>query len=429
MKKILFIALLLYCKISHAQYTPNCSDLSLYASYPTPLTAAEVSYINSVQQSQYPNAVKLEDPSSAYNCHNYAWVKRDGGNAFWLNTPGDDVFWNDGSYIVSSTTSALETRVSYQGDHSAVITGANNECTSKWGQMGLYKHDINYVPASYLPGQTKGFYKRNLPEITGSSSFCSSASYALSSVPAGATVSWSANPSEQVSISTTNNVATITKIGNGSFQLSATVSNSCGNFIVPAKTVFVGTPVPGDFPISGQTSICANSVTTYSVNALPGATNYNWIIPPAALTNGWYIIAGQGTPVLTVNTGLTSTSIRLKVSNNCGEGTSPEILFVNVNCGGFKFAVSPNPASNTIKISQNESVVQKQASNETVSQNASLSPFNVKIFDHNARFLKSGLSKSGENIELVTSDIPNGTYFLHIFQGKDVVKKQIIINH
>ncbi|WP_449438296.1 T9SS type A sorting domain-containing protein [Pedobacter steynii] len=28
-----------------------------------------------------------------------------------------------------------------------------------------------------------------------------------------------------------------------------------------------------------------------------------------------------------------------------------------------------------------------------------------------------------------TSDIPNGTYFLHIFQGKEIIKKQIIIRH
>ncbi|MBB6237545.1 hypothetical protein HDC90_002167 [Pedobacter sp. AK013] len=34
-----------------------------------------------------------------------------------------------------------------------------------------------------------------------------------------------------------------------------------------------------------------------------------------------------------------------------------------------------------------------------------------------------------QEILLHVSDLKNGTYFLHVFKGKDVIKKQIIISH
>jgi len=134
--------------MSMAQTTPNCTSISGYASYPTPLTTAQINSINSDQALQFPNAVKLEEPTSAYNCHNYAWVKTTGGSTFWLTTPGDDVFWNDGSYTATSYTGGADFRVSYQGDHSAVTTSVLNQCISKWGAWGLYRHNTTYVENS-----------------------------------------------------------------------------------------------------------------------------------------------------------------------------------------------------------------------------------------------------------------------------------------
>ena len=44
------------------------------------------------------------------------------------------------------------------------------------------------------------------------------------------------------------------------------------------------------------------------------------------------------------------------------------------------------------------------------------------LIDH---FRKMDKTKTSIN----TSSIPNGNYFLHVANGKDVVKKQIIIKH
>jgi hypothetical protein len=81
-------------------------------SYPSPHTQATINSINTYVTNTYPNAIKLENPTTAYNCHNYAWVKSTGGGSYWLNTPGDDLFWNDNSYLQTSNTTAPNIRVS-----------------------------------------------------------------------------------------------------------------------------------------------------------------------------------------------------------------------------------------------------------------------------------------------------------------------------
>jgi len=264
--------------------------------------------------------------------------------------------------------------------------------------------------------------------ISGPNQFCTTATYSVSNLPSGVTVTWSATPSSIVNISTSSNVATVTKIGNGMVNLVATLNSTCGSVNLPAKQVSVGTYSAGDFPISGQTNICSNTVSTYSVTALPGATNYNWIIPPTALANGWSIVTGQGTPVLTVITGSITTTLKLKVSNSCGESIAPANLTVNINpC--FSFVASPNPASNTLNVSQNNASSQLDANTTKVGDGRINKPFSVRLFDQSSKVLKSLSSERGDDISINTSDIPNGTYFLHIFQNKEVIKKQIIIQH
>jgi hypothetical protein len=94
------------------QSTPKGTGLSQHIISNTPLTQSQINSINSYVSSTFPNAVKLEEPTSSYNCHNYAWVKSAGGGTFWLNTPGDEAFWNDGSYVSSTNTTSPNIRVS-----------------------------------------------------------------------------------------------------------------------------------------------------------------------------------------------------------------------------------------------------------------------------------------------------------------------------
>ncbi|WP_199117165.1 T9SS type A sorting domain-containing protein [Pedobacter sp. ASV28] len=236
MKKITYTAIFFLIlgatiKCFPQQYTPNCTQI--YPIYPPPLTQAQINSANSQQQAQHPNVVKLDEPTSSYNCHNYAWVKRDGGATFWLNTPDDDSFWNDASYTqVTTNTNELELRVSYAGDHSAVITGPSYQCTSKWGAWGLYRHNINDVPASYLPSSTKYFYKKNITSISGPSQICTTANYSLVNLPTGATITWSVTGTYSISGSNTTNPVLVQRTSNGYGTLTGTVTLSCRTYTV-----------------------------------------------------------------------------------------------------------------------------------------------------------------------------------------------------
>lgn len=232
MKTFVLLVLTAWFNMTLGQFTPNCTDISARATYEPPLTQAQINTFNSQQQSLFPNAIKLEEPTSSYNCHNYAFVKSEGGAEFWLTTPGDDAFWNDGSYVTTTNISQANLKISYQGDHSAVTTGTPNQAISKWGAWGLYKHNITDVPVQYLPNNTLTYYRKK-PLISGSSLICTSETFGLIDQPAGSSVVWASSNSSLLSIHSTTGAATRQNYTlSGAVTLTATISNTCGSHIL-----------------------------------------------------------------------------------------------------------------------------------------------------------------------------------------------------
>jgi hypothetical protein len=63
-----------------------------------------------------------------------------------MNNPGDNTYWNDGSFIGSYAVGAANRKVSYASDdHSAITIDAIN-FRSKWGQLPRMRHAYNYCP-------------------------------------------------------------------------------------------------------------------------------------------------------------------------------------------------------------------------------------------------------------------------------------------
>ncbi len=81
---------------------------------------------------------------------------------------------------------------------------------------------------------------------------------------------------------------------------------------------------PNAFTISGNTSVCENSLETYSVTSQTGAT-YNWTV------TGGTISSGQGTNSINVLWGTAGTgTVSLTITNGCGSTTNN----INVNITG-----------------------------------------------------------------------------------------------
>jgi gliding motility-associated-like protein len=93
--------------------------------------------------------------------------------------------------------------------------------------------------------------------------------------------------------------------------------NGCGKSDSICKMVDIA-KIPDPLSMTGDATVCPNATVTYSVPATSNATNYQWTV-----TNGT-ITSGQGTPLLTVTWGATTTGrVCLTTSNRCGTAQVP----------------------------------------------------------------------------------------------------------
>jgi hypothetical protein len=120
--------------------TPNGSSVPviIYQELcPQQITAA-----NAEVAVAYPNATRLDDASSTYNCYAYAFHISEGGNRVWMNNPS--TYWSetDGSYTEVTTVDPFPGKIVYSGgDHAAVTTSTSGIYISKWGDYPLMRHD------------------------------------------------------------------------------------------------------------------------------------------------------------------------------------------------------------------------------------------------------------------------------------------------
>lgn len=132
----------------HYNFTPNGTRVQLFYNYTWAdhnTTASVAHEINEQYKATYVNATPLRDENPAYNCHSYAWYSTSAGNLYWLYQGGASTYME--SYT-KTTNPRSGDKVWYgSADHSAIYYG-NSMVTSKWGALGLFRHNIGYCPYS-----------------------------------------------------------------------------------------------------------------------------------------------------------------------------------------------------------------------------------------------------------------------------------------
>lgn len=131
-------------------HTPNGTRVPVVV-VTTELTPSQISEYNSYVATNYPSATRETNASHKYNCHSYAWYSTSTSNNIWMNTPGDDRYWQDGSYVsVDIRFQGPNDRISYASDdHSAIVAYSPTGpymYRSKWGQLPRMYHALNYSP-------------------------------------------------------------------------------------------------------------------------------------------------------------------------------------------------------------------------------------------------------------------------------------------
>ena len=76
--------------------------------------------------------------------------------------------------------------------------------------------------------------------------------------------------------------------------------------------------------INGPAIVCHDSITSYNIQLVPGATSYSWMVPAGAL-----ILNGQNTTSITIQWGNTGGSVSVIAGNQCGN-SNPSVLVVTI---------------------------------------------------------------------------------------------------
>jgi len=279
--------------------------------------------------------------------------------------------------------------------------------------------------------------------IAGPSTFCTSGTYSIANIPAGATVTWTATPSSAVTLTPSGQTVTLTKVNTSDVTLTANLVINCAPAPVQPFNLHEGGPVTPQINVFLKNMGGGTYNIIFSTPAVSGVT-YQWVV------NGQVVggnSASYTTPASNCSSGgpiLSIYDVQVNESNACG---------TNSNCQVFRYSCSPTPniiANGSCNGGGDFALMQSLNSNEVfsyypnpVNQKLTLStkwngyaflnnqasiPFSYQLFDVNGKAVRKG-SSDGKDIVLSINDLPNAIYYLHTKVNGRLIEKQIVVQH
>ena len=353
-------------------------------------------------------------------------------------------FWNvQNNHSFVSTKSALAFTGSNQ-NLSENISSRNLVCTgetpfnSYFGSFSTNQTHITLWPdaMNWLVQEFNGnpqppsvaYSSTTSYNINGSNVICSSGTYSINGLPAGAAVTWSASPASSATLTVSGQQATLTPLSTnttGNVVLSATVVSDCVPYYVNPLTVSCGV-APTANPITGPASGCTNDADDYTFQApvLTGASAWNWSTNPTSS----FIQPGENLATIGFNTA-TTYGIECDITTPCGVvKTFGNFTASTCTKGSAQFVIYPNPASTTMSIALTSNV-STAAVQPSQSQAKMATPFSYKLYNKLGQVLIQGNSADGSTVQFDTSGLIPDHYFVHISCGGNVIKTQVIVAH
>lgn len=223
----------------------------------------------------------------------------------------------------TSTTNSISATVGTTGG--LISVSATNSCGTSATQT--FAVTVNVVPVQ--PGT-----------ITGSVTVCSSSTqtYSIGSVAGATSYTWTLPVGWSITSGTgTNTIICTAGVAGGTISVTANNGTCASTAQTLAVAINSAPNTPGT--ISGPSPICANSMNTYYIAAVAGATGYVWTTP-----SGWTGTSTTDSIMTTANA--TSGNITVAASNVCGTSSASSLAIT----------VNPLPAMPTI--TQNGNVLQ-----------------------------------------------------------------------
>jgi len=279
--------------------------------------------------------------------------------------------------------------------------------------------------------------------ITGPSIVCTSNStFTLTSLPPGASATWSfspalVTPSSGSGTSATFHGSSCSYMGEGT--LTFTINRSgCFPLQMTKRNIIVNGPDYSDVelnvlysdgrpaPKAGSTwLLCPN--THYHIylinNSSCQTSNYNWTIP-----SGWTLNYQYNNMISIYTNASPGGNVIVKAQTCCADcGSSVTInstyFGYYYNCG-YGFSMYPNPTSDAITITINEAAFIDSKDLDELDQVT----YTIRFYNRLGT-LVSTVKRTGINFNIPLPKLSDGTYIVEVSDGKNSYREQLIIKH
>jgi len=311
--------------------------------------------------------------------------------------------------------------------------------------------------------------------INGPDSFCTTATYTISDMPVGATILWNVTyPAQIISGQGTTSINIQSSAGSASI-ITAVITNPCGTFSI-VKNTRAGLSAANigihNYPNKNSVPIRPGAPTDlfftynnafFAQNNIHGITSVKLVPQGNSSASNALHVNPQGTnfwdisAMVTVTLPSSSTSIQanglaaITYYDNCNNSYGAIMQFRLSTTGARSYVVYPNPSSDEISIDhdfESENMTAEEAWQITKKNNPGIimlpldesfksakkvstaENIQIMILDDKKQVLFSKSSKTSlKKTTINVSKIPNGNYFLHVINGNDIDKRQIVIRH
>ncbi|TCD28651.1 T9SS type A sorting domain-containing protein [Pedobacter psychrodurus] len=253
--------------------------------------------------------------------------------------------------------------------------------------------------------------------ITGPNGICfgQTATYNMPNLPAGYTISWTTSPGLNIVSSTAGSV-TVSPVSMNSSE-SGFVRASYNGTVFREYRIVVGVPVPA-ITMNMYHSVCTGGTdweASFNITPIIPNLQYIWIY------NGVELPATSNAYFSTYEFPANPITLNVRVKTSCG--ISPKLLEYDATyyppCPS-SWSIFPNPSSTQFEVAKSYGTSVKTADHTKA--------FQIRLLDSKGKVLRNGSAMSGKATVNIES-IPDGNYFIHILDGKEMIKKQVIIKH
>jgi len=381
-------------------------------------------------------------------------------NAIWQR---NNLPYNNGYLDLEITTHPAASTIVVQGSISgSLLVVANKPCTEVIYQW--YSNTINSnsggtlipgatnesfpIPANLTAGTYYYYCKLSgknsvtsdvatvvvslPPSISGSTLLCSGTNYNFSVANEPSGFYWGKSSSKITISNTTGNPITVSATGNGPGWVS--INDSYG--VEYARCNFwIGPPVPSltyaslgfEYGILPMTLVIVhlNDIED-PIAPLQAVYKTDWSVTPsaAALFNPDIWGTGFKTVKLLMNAPDIYGELKAKSYNTCGNGTG-YLYFVVTNQlspssappSNNQYKSYPNPVSNFLNIEIDATIAQGTT-------------YDIRLYDKQGNLMRQKKTKGG-TVQFNVANLPNGIYYLHIYDGVSETPemRQIVVEH